>query len=427
MFKVLVIAYYFPPLGLSGVQRTLKFTKYMKDFNWEPHVLTTSQTGYFAHDDSLLKEANDANIKITRIGGKEINSLFAKRGNVDMPREIIRKTLSRVSNTIFIPDNKKSWSRKAFFEAKKIYAEDKFDLIFVSAPPFSSINTAVKLKKELGVPIVIDYRDLWYGNQFHFYPTPYHSYQHKRMEYKALKAADRIIVTNRRMKENILNQYKFLTFEDIFIIPHGFDPEDFALPEEPKKSAEKFIITYSGIFYEHITPKYFLKAFKEIAEQKPEIAENIELRFIGLFRKENQKLVKKLKLQKYVKEFGYLNHKSAVANLMESDLLWLMVGKGRNSDTISSGKLYEYFGSKKPILASLPEGALKNAAEEYGASFITSPDNIDEIKNAILQSYEQFKNGSLPVPSENFVEKHRRDFLTDQLTKQFQFLVKEEL
>ena len=97
MFKVLVIAYYFPPMGLSGVQRVLKFTKYMSLYGWEPTVITTDKTAYYAHDKSLMKEAEDADIKIIRTGGKDPNSLLSKRGTVKMPREFIRKFFGMIS------------------------------------------------------------------------------------------------------------------------------------------------------------------------------------------------------------------------------------------------------------------------------------------------------------------------------------------
>jgi glycosyltransferase involved in cell wall biosynthesis len=425
MYKVLVIAYYFPPMGLSGVQRTLKFVKYMKDFNWDPTVLTTSDTGYYAHDNSLMAEAEAANIKIVRVDGADINSRLAKKGTMKMPPEYIRKVLSRISNTFFIPDNKRGWCKKAIKTARELLKNEHFNLIFVSAPPFSSINMAVKLKKEFNLPLVIDYRDLWFGNQFAFYPTPLHKFIHKRMEYIALKTADKVIATNRKMKEKMINRYKFLSFEDIFIIPHGYDPQDFInlLPE--KRENNKMRLTYAGIFYEFITPKYFLRAFKELTIERPDVAFNIELHFLGFLRNENKKLIRKLGLQEFVKEFGYLDHKEALIKIMSSDILWMMVGRGRNADTISSGKLYEYFGTRKPIIASLPEGALKTAAEEYKASFITAPDDITAIKDAILNSYLLYSTNKLPVPDIDFVEKHRRDFLTEQLTKQFQFLVKE--
>ena len=427
MFKVLVIAYYFPPMGLSGVQRTLKFVKYMKGNNWEPVVLTASSTGYYAHDSSLMDEAEKANIRIVRVNGRDVNSKLSNFGTVKMPPEYIRKTLSLISKTFFIPDNKIGWAKNAINEARNILSKEKFDLIFVSAPPFSAVNMAVKLKKEFNLPLIIDYRDLWYGNQFGFYPTPIHTYLHKKMEYAALKASDRIIATNRKMKEKIIDNYQFLTFEDIFIIPHGYDPEDFENQKIESKTNSKMRLTYSGIFYEFITPKYLFKAFKELSLEHPDIAANIELHFIGYLRKENKNLIKKLKLQDSVKEFGYLPHADAIAKLLSSDVLWMMVGNGRNADTISSGKLYEYFGTRKPILASLPEGALKAAASDYKASFITKPDDIEEIKNTLIKIYNLFIKKELPAPDEEFLQKMRKDFLTEQLIKQFQFVVKTDI
>ncbi len=427
MFKVLVIAYYFPPMGLSGVQRTLKFTKYMKQFNWDPTVLTAAQTAYYAHDNSLLKEAVDADVRIIRTKGSDINSKLSKKGTVKIPPEWIRKFLSRLSAVFFIPDNKIGWNSRAFVTARKLLKDEEFDLIFVSAPPFSSINMAVKLKKEFSLPLVVDYRDLWYGNHFGFYPTPLHSYLHKKMEYKALKAADRITVINRRIKERIMNQYRFITFDDVYIIPQGYDPRDFEQTVPEKKSNKKMRLTYSGLFYEFITPKYFLRAFKQLSLERPDIATNIELHFIGFLRNENRKLIRKLELQDFIKEYGYLDHKESLTKIISSDVLWLMVGSRKNSDTVSTGKVFEYIGTRKPIIACVPDGAVKSAMEEYKASFITDPYDLDSIKNTIINVYELYVKNDLPLPNEDFIEKHRRDYLTELLTKQFQFLIKAEI
>ena len=427
MFKVLVISYYYPPMGLSGVQRTLKFTSYLKEYNWEPTVLTTGNTAYYAHDNSLLNEAEAAGIRIVRAEGNDLNSRLRKKGTVKLPPEWLRKLLSRMSAFVFVPDNKTGWSSKALAAARKLLTEEEFDVIFVTGPPFSSFNLAVKLKKEFSLPLIVDYRDLWYGNHFGFYPTPLHSYLHKSMEYAALKAADRIIVINRRMKERIMDRYRFITFEDVFIIPQGYDPRDFENLVPEKKSNRKMRLTFSGLFYEFITPKYFLHAFKKLALERPDIAANIELHFIGFLRNENRKLIRKLDLQDFVKEFGYLDHKDALTKIISSDVLWVMVGRGKNADTVSTGKVFEYLGTRKPILACVPEGAAKTAMEEYGASFITPPDDVNAIKNTIKNIYELYVDNKLPVPNEEFIEKHRRDYLTEQLTKQFQFLIKAEI
>ena len=427
MHKVLVISYYFPPMGLSGVQRTLKFTKYFKDYNWDPTVLTTSDIAYYAHDNSLLKEVEDANVNIVRVGGGDINSLLKKNGTVKIPREKIRKLFSYISSTFFIPDNKVGWSKKALVKAREILRNEKFDIIYVTAPPFSSVNMAVELKKEFRIPLVIDYRDLWYESYFSFYPTLLHKSMNKKMEYNALKEADKITVTNRNIKEKLLNTYKFLSFDDVIIISHGYDPKDFENLEPVAKTNSRLIIAYSGIFMEYNTPKYFLKAFKEISLEKPEIAANIELHFIGLLRIENQKLIRKLHLEEFVKDFGYIEHSDAVRQLISSDVCWFMIGNKKNIDALLPGKLYEYIGAKKPIIACVPEGAAKNALQKYGAAFYTDPIDINNIKKTIYNVYDLYQKDELPKPDDEFVQQYRRDFLTEQLCKEFQFCMNTEV
>ncbi len=420
MFKVLVIAYYFPPMGLSGVQRTLKFVKYLKEFNWEPTVITSGDVGYFAHDNSLTNELNSLNINVIRIGGKEPNAILSKFGTIKLPSEFIRRILNKISQTIFIPDNKISWSKKVYKKVEEILSKEHFDAIFITCPPFSAFSYVSRIRKKNDIPIFVDYRDLWYESYFSFYPTSVHKYLNKKEEYNALKAVDRILVTNRRIKEKLLKDFQFLSFDDVVIIPHGFDLHDFErIPAVPKPK-NKLVLMYSGIFMAYNTPKYFLKAFKEISIERPDIAAEIELHFIGYLGKENKKLVRKLNLKEFVKDYGYVDHDDSISKIKSADVLWFMIDKLKNIDAILPGKIYEYIGAQKPIIACVPEGAGKLAVEEYGAGFICEPDNISEIKKTILLVYELYKKNELPKPDESILQKYRRDYLTEMLSKQFQ-------
>ncbi|MFA6598029.1 MAG: glycosyltransferase [Ignavibacteriaceae bacterium] len=341
-----------------------------------------------------------------------------------MPGEFTRKLINRISQFFFIPDNKVSWTKKAIIEARKLLSNEQFDLIFVSAPPFSAFQLGARLKKEFKIPLAIDYRDLWFGYQFSKYLTPYHAYKHKKLEYGVLKVADKIFVTNRRIKENQLETYKFLDSNDIVIIPHGYDPTDFESAPIIKKKNNKMILTYTGSFYEFITPKYLLIAFALLKKERKDITDNIELYFVGAQTKTLRKLTVKYGLEDNVKEYGYLTHIESISKLKSSDVLWLMVGNGKNDDTISSGKLFEYFGSRKPIMACLPEGALKSYASQYGAVYLSDPENVQNIKEILKKIYNDYQTNSFLKPNEEFIEKFRRDFLTEQLTKEFQFMVK---
>jgi hypothetical protein len=411
-------------MGLSGVQRTLKFIKYMKRYNWEPTVITTGEVGYFAHDDSLSQDLNNAAVRIIRTEGGDPNSRLSKYGTIKLPREIFRKIFNKLSQTFFIPDNKISWSKKAYTKTEELLQQEHFDAIFVTGPPFSAMHVFSKIKKKYNIPLIVDYRDLWYDSYFAFYPSPIHRFLHKKMEYNVLKAADRIIVTNRKIKEKIINQYQFLTLNDVVIITHGFDPEDFEKVKIIPKHNSRMILTYSGIFMVYNTPKYFLEAFKEISIEHPGIAKNIELRFVGFLRKENQRLVKKLKLQEFVFDHGYVDHKDAVSKIVSSDVLWMMVGKRKHIDAILPGKVYEYIGAKKPIIACIPDGAAKLAVQDYPVSYICEPHDVKEIKKTILKVYDDYKSGNFASVDDEFLTNYRRDFLTEKLTKEFQFLIK---
>jgi glycosyltransferase involved in cell wall biosynthesis len=424
MFKVLVIAYHFPPLGLSGIQRTFKFVKYMPACDWEPTVITTGDLSHYAIDKQLEKELDLTGIKVIRTKSSLLikNDIYKHRKNI--PPEFIRKIKDKIGQTFFIPDSQKFWAKKAYSIAEELIAKEKFDAVLVSGPPFSAMHIFSRLKIKYNIPLVLDYGDLWSESYFRFYPTPIHKSLQKKFEYNALKAADKIIAANRKIKENLLNKFQFLTFDDIVIITNGFDSVDFESAQKLDKHNSRLRITYSGIFLLYNTPEYFLKAFKEISIESPEIAKNIELHFMGFFRKENEKLVRKLNLQEFVYNHGFVNHRDATSKLMTSDVQLLMVDNKKNIDSVLPGKFYEYIGTKKPIIGCVPEGAAKIVLQEYPASYICKPDSVQEIKETILRVYDHYLNNKFPEIEDEYLTNFRREFLTEKLTKEFQFLVK---
>ncbi len=425
MYKVLVVAYYFPPIGLSGVQRTLKFVKYLPDFGWQPTVITTGKIAYFAYDETLLNEIKDKNINIIRVGAKDVNALLGKLGTKKPPREKIRKVLNRISQSIFIPDNKKSWSKKAARKIEELLDKEHFDLIFVTGPPFSAFVEIAELKIKRNIPVVYDYRDLWYESYFSFYLTPGHKFRHYKYEYFALKNVNKITVTNRKIKEKLLLDFPFLKHTDITIIRHGYDAEDFEKTPPIAKENNKLLFVHSGNFIEYTTPEFMLQALRDLQLKYPDVAADLEFHFIGIMDKKYQKLIKKYKLELIVKTYGYMEHKEAVRKVKSADVLWFMIGRKKNIDAILPGKLFEYIGAKKPIFGSVPDGAAKSVLEEYEASFISEPDNVEQITETLVEIYNLYKDNNLPVPYSKYVEKHERRVLTEELSKVFQFLLKE--
>jgi glycosyltransferase involved in cell wall biosynthesis len=430
--KVLVIAYYFPPMGLSGVQRPLKFVKYLPEFGWHPTVLTVEPAGYFAKDESLLDDLRSPAIRVVRTSPAGPGRLFKKKEVVKFPSERSRKMLSRLSDTFFIPDNKIGWKRKAVARALQLHQETPFDLIFSTAPPFTNFLIGAEVKAAINRPLIFDYRDPWVDYPFRFYPTPLHKLYNIALEKRALRASSHVVTTNRRVKEILIQRYPFLTYHDVEIIPQGFDPDDFqgAGPgsdaqqvqatrrerkERGRAKPDKMRIAYAGVFWEDRVPDYFLRALYLLFQEKPNLRGRIEASFVGNFREENQRLVEQLGLQDAVQVLGYLPHRECIRHLLASDVLWVIVG----DEVGSPGKTYEYIGARKPILGCVPEGFLSATILEAGGR-VVPPKDVAGIKDALSDYHEQFVRNQLRGPSPEVVDKYDRRTLTGNLVKVFE-------
>lgn len=408
-------------MGMGGVQRTLKFAKYLKDYGWDPVVLTDSPKKYYAVDHSMLSEALKCGIKIERTGdeitaGTQITTVA--------PNERMRKLLSRTAQFFLIPDNKKLWKKKALKKADEIWEKyGGFQTIFATAPPYTDFLIGQDIKKKYKVPLVIDYRDAWVDSPvLNFYPTPFHKMSNMRLEKDVLKDANKIITTNRRVKELIISRYGNIDYNEVKIIPQGFDSSDFETAVEEGLPSKPFMrITYSGSFYTR-SPKPFLEAISKFFIKYPELKGTVEFCFLGVVSKEFQALIRSLGIDGSVNITGYVEHIQCVKYLLASDVLFLLVSRGENDDAALPGKIGEYMGSRKFIIASVPEGVTMKTLEKYEAVQFTGEDPI-ELMEAFHKSYLLHKAGTLPKANEDHVQLYDRKDLTYELAKELNLLV----
>ncbi len=404
-------------MGLSGVQRTLKFVKYLPQFGWEPTVLTVDPVAYYAYDESLIEEVEEKGIEVVRTPAAGPGKYLATKEAIKLPSERTRRWLGRMSDTLFIPDNKIGWRKEAVAKAIGLHREKAFDLIFCTAPPFTSLLIGREIKEKINKPLVFDYRDPWVDSPFKFYATPLHKWRHIVLEREALRSSSHVVTTNRRVKELLLKRYRLLSYHDIDIISQGYDPEDFNV--EPLEFStnghpRKMRITYAGIFWQDRTPETFFKALHSVLQEQPSLSSALEVIFVGTFREEHQKLIDQFGLRDIVTVTGYLPHRECIRYLLASDLLWMIVG-----DTVSSpGKLYEYLGSGKPVLGLAPDGFMKQAILEAGGTAVP-PDDVDAIKQALLKYVQEYRNGTLKGLNREIVEKYNRVNLTGSLVRVF--------
>lgn len=416
MKNVLFIVYYFPPMGGSGVQRPLKFVKYLRDFGWNPIVLCPEPGAYHTFDESLQEELESLNLEIYRV---KAGTPFHKGGKTQRKVTLppwLDNAMRRISMFFWLPDNKTGWIGPAVQEAIKITNEKKIEIIFSTAAPYSNHIIARVLKQKLALPVVMDLRDEWLESHLIHYATPFHRNKMAKIEKETLSKADCITVINKETQSSISHRFND---SDVRLIRQGFDPEDFLLPQETHRNHKKLRFLYSGLFYGKRKPDIFLKAVNALIDEKPWLKDIIELQFQGGLPKETIGLIQQLALSDIVTDYGYVNHKIAVRNLMNADILWFMVGHLTHSDKVTVGKMFEYFGTGKPILGLVPEGGAKELLKSYKSSYITNPYSEAGIKDAIESILSDWNDNALPSPNQGFIQKYDRKEITRELADIF--------
>lgn len=415
-------------MGLSGVQRTAKFVKYLPQVGWEPTVITCEPRGYFAFDESLWEEVRDSGVEVIRASGWDPTRLFPDREIVALPDERRRQWLSTVSQFLFIPDNKIGWYPGAKKAGMKAIQRQPFDLIFSTAPPYTAHLVGRELSKRSGIPLVLDFRDDWIGNPRHVYATPLHLTMTSRLERSAIKSSRRIVVINDHIRRNLLaRNADVIAPENVAVISQGFDPADFKSAAPAESKSDRFTLLYSGVFYDAQTPEYFLRGLADLLMRRSELRSRIEAVFAGLVPERAMRLADELGIASVIRHTGYLRHDEVVGQLLAADALWMTVGRQEGAETISTSKLFEYFGARKPVLGLVPIGAAREALAGYGAAEIAEPDSVADITAAIERLYDAWEKGSLPKPVDSVVDQYDRVRLTRRLKQLFESVVSERV
>ncbi len=406
--RVLVVAYYFPPMGLSGVQRVAKFVKYLPDYGWQPTVLTIKPAGYFAYDKSLLREVKEAGVRIHRTQSWDPTRLFKRRQTVALPAEDWRRRLSTLSQFFFIPDNKIYWMWHALRAGDTLLREQQFDAVFSSAPPYTAHLVASRLSRRHTLPLLIDFRDDWVGNPRHIYPTKLHRDLNQRLEHRVLQSCTEAITINESIRAALIERNTKDGYTPrVAVIPQGYDPADFEVAPVDRAPGKMWWL-YSGIFYDAQTPDFFLQALAQAVDRHPQIRAHIKAVFVGLLPKASMQLIERLGIEDLIRYEGYVSHAEVVAYQQAADVLWMTIGNRPGAESISTGKLYEYIGTRKPIVALVPAGTAREAMRPYGAAEVVEPDDVDAIERAIMHQYEQWVAGTMAKPEASYVEQFDR-------------------
>ena len=357
MKNVLIITYYWPPSGGGGVQRVLKFCKYLPDYGWNPLVLTAKDGEFPAFDNSLLKDVNDiVSIKaksfslhsiFKKISGKKnVPSHQISSGNDD---DLITRLARWIRFNLIIPDGRISWYRGAVKAAKKIINDNNIDVIFTSGPPHSVHLIGKSLAKKTGIKWVTDFRDPWVDS-FYYVENPRNkiiSYFDNYFEASVLRNCNYLITVSNGVL-SLLNQNKYLTGKSE-VIYNGYDPEDFNNKKSKKFLNKKnIIVSHVGTLSKSQNPKGLFKSVKNYNRLNSE--KSILIKCVGNVHSSIADYAIKNGLEQYLSIMPYVEHPLAIDEMINSDILFIVIPNLEKNRGIVTGKLFEYIASGTEII-----------------------------------------------------------------------------
>ena len=413
--KVLIITYYWPPAGGSGVQRWLKFVKYLRNFDVEPIVYTVDNANYPKEDKTLLHEV-PTNIKILKQPIWEpTNLLFWKKKEAqksDVSNAVNNGFLSFIRGNFFIPDPKIFWVNSSVKFLHQYLKENKVEVVISTGPPHSMHLIAQKLKQKTNIKWIADFRDPWsnlYYNE-EFRQLSFAKKKNEKLENSVFKNADCILTVSNSLKKEF--DQKATRVE---VITNGFDDE--VVTNTLITLDEKFSISYIGLLPKQSNPKFLFKVLSTLCAEDTDFKANLKLNFIGDISEDVKKEIINYNLLENTNFIGYVSHKEAIAYQKKAQVLLLLIPNVAKSGGILTGKLFEYLTAKRPILAMGPEtGDLSEILKNTSSGVVVDFDNDAKLTSEIRNLYQQYKTGDLQVNSKNIEQFHRKE-LTKSLSE----------
>ncbi len=394
MPKVLIVTYYWPPGSGAGVQRWLKFAKYLPLSGWEPYILTVDPrfAAYPAIDNSLENEIPES-VTVYKTKARDYfrfyssdKSRIPSSGFAANEKKGFKNIISRfVRGNFFIPDPRKGWNNSAFRKACTIIREAGIDHIITTSPPHSTQLIGLRLKKKFpGIRWIADLRDPWTDIYYYdqFYPTYISRKIDSAYELNVLANSDKIITVGNTLKELFSSKIPGSAGK-IEVIPNGYDDEDF---EGLKPSLpDKFTISYIGTLSDSYPVKGLLQSLCGFKNKNNDFI----VRFVG-FVSESQRRFFISALGEQGLEFaGYADHKSALRYMFSSTMLLLIIPRHSSSKSIITGKLFEYMATGRPVLCLGPtDGDAALYLKSSPDSGIFDWDDSEGIEKFISQTAE---------------------------------------
>ncbi|HTF04685.1 MAG TPA: glycosyltransferase family 4 protein [Bacteroidia bacterium] len=438
--KVLIITYYWPPSGGAGVQRWLKFVKYLRDFGWEPVVYTPSNPENPGEDESLLRDIPEG-VEVIKTEIWEPYNLYRKFAGVrktekinpsfhsDKKKASISQSFSVwLRGNFFIPDPRKFWIKPSVQFLSEWIAKNPVDAIVSSGPPHSMHLIARGLHRKTGIPWLADFRDPWTNIDFYddLKLSGWADRKHRRLEKSVLEEANTVLSVGKTMNEEFVEMMKknnsSADTSKFKVIANGYDESDVFKGEV--KPDSKFSIAHIGTMSHARNPEVLWKVLKRLSDTNPVFKNELEIKLVGKVDGSVVESVRSFGLGDTLNLVPYLPHHDVMKVQQQSRLLLLVLNNTRTAKGILTGKFFEYMSAKRPVLAVGPvDGDAAEILRETNAGTIAGYADEELLYGQVSEAYGKFKEGKLEVNSAG-IEKYSRRALTGELADVLDSLVK---
>lgn len=418
MKKALIITYYWPPSGGAGVQRWLKFVKYLREFGWEPIVYTPQNPEYPAIDHSLEKDI-PKNLTVLKtsinepyglykrfVGRKKSDPIKAGFLSEKKNPSITEKISVWIRGNFFIPDARMFWIKPSIRFLTDYLKNKPVDVIISTGPPHSMHLIAKGVKEKTGIPWLADFRDPW--TNIDFYPdlmlTTRADQKHHLLERVVLKSADSVVVISDGMKADFNRIYP----RKYEVITNGFDEDD--VPSVLKPKGKNFTISHIGSLVKTRNPETFWQALQKMVVQDQQFAGDLKIRLVGKTDWTVRESLKKFQLESFVDFIDYLPHNEVVQEHASADVLLLLINQTPNAKMILTGKFFEYMASGKPILCIGPEdGDAARITRETEIGLVAGFEDQEKMEKQIAALYRNHLENRVFKPTGTITDYSRRN------------------
>lgn len=423
MKKVLIITYYWVPSGGAGVQRWVKFTKYLRSFGWEPVIYTPENPEYPSNDNSFEKDIpKDIEIIKTSIWepynvyrnltGKKnqpINAGFISENKKQGWKD---KLSIWVRGNFLIPDPRRFWIKPSVKFLSEYLQKNTIDAIITTGPPHSMHMIGLGLKKNFpSLKWVADFRDPWTNIDFYkeLNLTSIADKVHHKLEKKVIQQADAVVVVSSGMQQ----EFEPLSPKKLRIITNGYDETDVNIGEVELDN--QFTLSHIGTLNNARNPKTLWKVLGEICNNNADFKNDLQIKLIGKTDFSVLESLNNFDLIKNTEKIDYLSHSDAILAQRKSQILLLLINNSENAKGILTGKFFEYLAAGRPILAVGPtDGDVATILNETEAGKMLDFYDEKACKTAILAYYNLYKAGNLKKHTKS-VDRFSRKSLTENL------------